>query len=91
MEMIERLTMTYLANAAWMTCVVAAAGMVLAKLVRRGPSAYRHALWVMAITFASLLPLATLRNAVRVEREVPTASMNNTDTKAIPPADGPPL
>ena len=88
MEMIERLTITYLANAAWMTCVVAAAAMLLAKLVRRGPSAYRHALWVMAITFASLLPLATLRSALRVEPDAPPASVHNTNTKSIPAPEG---
>ena len=88
MEMIERLTITYLANSAWMTCVIAAAAMLLAKLVRRGPSAYRHGLWVMAIAFASLSPLASLRNAFRVERDVLTASMDSTNTKTIRPADG---
>jgi beta-lactamase regulating signal transducer with metallopeptidase domain len=87
MEMIERLIITYLANALWMTCVVAAAAMLLAKLVRRGPAAYRHALWVMAIAFASLLPFAALRKASPVERDV-TGTMGNTLSEAIPAADG---
>lgn len=88
METIERLTITYLANATWMTCFIAAAAMLLAKLVRHGPSAYRHALWVMATAVASLLPLASLRNALRVERDVMTASVHNRGTNSIPAFGG---
>ena len=60
--MTELLLMTYLANALWMTCLVAAAAMVVARLVDRGPSGYRHALWVMALAGACFVPLTGLRS-----------------------------
>jgi beta-lactamase regulating signal transducer with metallopeptidase domain len=62
MDTTERLLTTYLANALWMTCLVAAAAMVVASLVHRGPSVYRHALWVMALAGACFLPLTGLRS-----------------------------
>lgn len=85
MEILERLITTYLANAAWMTCFIAATAMLLAKWVRRGPSGYRHALWVMAIVFASLIPLATLRNGLKDDT---ANSYGVTNISSIFVADG---
>lgn len=66
MGTIDGLLVTYLANALWMTCLVAAAAMFLARSIRRGPSRYRHALWIMALALASLLPLTSLRNSLNM-------------------------
>src|SRR5215471_18264788 len=91
MEAIERLLITYLANAVWMTCLVAAAALLLAKLIRHGPSVYRHALWVMALGFASLLPLTSLlptsraaRDASAVEDTRPSSSLTDMAKVSLP-------
>lgn len=61
MKAIEGLLLTYLANAVWMACLVASAAKLLSRLIRQCPSAYRHVLWVMALIFATVLPLTSLR------------------------------
>jgi beta-lactamase regulating signal transducer with metallopeptidase domain len=84
MEMIERLVTTYLANAVWMVCLIAVTAMLLDKLLRHCPSAYRHALWVMALIFASILPLTSLRNTLSADGNVLTASARNPNTDSFP-------
>jgi len=86
--MIESLVITYLANAVWMTCLIAVAAILLAKLLRRGPSAYRYVLWVMALIFASLLPFTSLRNTLTVHGDVLTASANNANANSFPAGAG---
>ncbi len=83
MEMIERLVITYLANAVWMTSLIALAAILVAKLLRHSPSAYLHVLWVMALIFASLLPLTSLHNALRVDGGVLTDSVGNANTNSF--------
>ena len=60
MNPINQLVVTYVTNALWMTCVIAAATSLLSLTLRRCPSAYRHALWVAALLLAMLLPFASL-------------------------------
>ena len=83
-EGIERLLITYLANALWMTCLVAAAAALVARLIRQGPSAYRHALWVMALGCASLLPLTSLRNSSATGRDASAASVQDAQASSNP-------
>jgi beta-lactamase regulating signal transducer with metallopeptidase domain len=54
---------TYVTNALWMTCVIAAVTVLLSRALRRGPSSHRHALWVAALLLAVLLPFASLRGS----------------------------
>ncbi len=61
MNPINEMVVTYVTNALWMTCVIAAATYLLARTLRRCPASYRHALWVAALLLAVLLPLASLR------------------------------
>jgi len=83
MEMIECLVLTYLANVVWMTCLIAVVTIVLAKVIRHGPPAHRHALWVLALIFASLLPLTTLRNALNADGSFLTLSFHDTNTQLL--------
>jgi beta-lactamase regulating signal transducer with metallopeptidase domain len=83
MEMIERLVITYLANAVWMTCLIALAAIQVAKVLRHSPSAHLHVLWVMALIFASSLPLTSLHNALRVDGGVLTDSVGNANTNSF--------
>ena len=60
MNSINQIVVTYVTNALWMTCVIAAATSLLSRALRRCPSSYRHALWVAALLLAVSLPLASL-------------------------------
>ena len=62
MNWIAEIAVTYLTNALWMTCVIAAVTVLLSRALRRCPAAYRHGLWVAALLLAVLLPLASLRD-----------------------------
>ena len=59
----NQLIVTYVTNALWMTCVIAAATSLLSRALRRCPSSYRHALWVAALLLAVSLPFASLRGS----------------------------
>ena len=83
MEMIEQLLITYLANTLWMTCLVAALAMLLAKLIRNGSSMYRHVLWVIALAFASLLPLTSLRLTPSIDSDAATLSTYDTHASSL--------
>ena len=61
MNPMNEIVVTYLTNALWMTCVIAAATSLLSRTLRRCPSSYRHALWVAALLLAVSLPFASLR------------------------------
>ena len=70
MNSIAEIAVTYLTNALWMTCVIAAITVLLSRSLRRCPASHRHGLWVAALLLAVLLPLASLRS-----------SRNNDDPK----------
>src|SRR5580698_10238567 len=61
MNPISEMTVTYLTNALWMTCIIAAVTVLLSRALRRGPSSHRHAFWVAALLLTVLLPFASLR------------------------------
>jgi beta-lactamase regulating signal transducer with metallopeptidase domain len=63
MNSIAEIAATYLTNALWMTCVVAAVTVLLSRALRRCPASYRHVLWVAALLLAVLLPSASLRGS----------------------------
>jgi len=63
MNPINEIVVTYVTNALWMTCVVAAVTVLLSRALRRGPSSHRHALWVAALLLTVLLPFASLRGS----------------------------
>jgi beta-lactamase regulating signal transducer with metallopeptidase domain len=63
MNPINEIVVTYVTNALWMTCVIAAVTVLLSRALRRGPSSHRHALWVAALLLTVLLPFASLRGS----------------------------
>jgi beta-lactamase regulating signal transducer with metallopeptidase domain len=63
MNPINEIVVTYMTNALWMTCVIAAVTVLLSRALRRGPSSHRHALWVAALLLTVLLPFASLRGS----------------------------
>jgi beta-lactamase regulating signal transducer with metallopeptidase domain len=62
MNSIAEIAVTYLTNALWMTCVIAAITVLLSRALRRCPASHCHGLWVAALLLAVLLPLASLRD-----------------------------
>ena len=66
MNPISEMTVTYLTNALWMTCIIAAVSnwCLLSRALRRGPSSHRHALWVAALLLLlCCFPCASLRGS----------------------------
>lgn len=63
MNSMSEIVVTYVTNCLWMTCVVAAAATLISRALRRTPSCHRHALWVVALSLAVLLPFMTLRHS----------------------------
>src|SRR5580700_9828311 len=59
----NEIVVTYVTNALWMTCVIAAVTVLLSRALRRGPSSHRHALWVAALLLTVLLPFVSLRGS----------------------------
>ena len=70
METIDRVLVTYLANALWIACLVAAGAALGARAIRSSPSSHRHLLWVLALVLASLLPLASVQGGSGLPRPV---------------------
>lgn len=60
MKSIDGLVLTFLGNALWQIPAILAVAAVGARLLRRGPARYRHALWVGALAVSVLLPAASL-------------------------------
>ena len=56
----SRLLTTFLLNALWQITIIAALAVLTSKLLRRMPSRYAHATWVLALAACLLLPLTTL-------------------------------
>jgi beta-lactamase regulating signal transducer with metallopeptidase domain len=63
MNTIGEVVVTYVTNALWMTCVIAAVTVLLSRALRRSPSSHRHALWVAALLLTVLLPFASFRGS----------------------------
>ena len=74
MNPINEIIVTYLTNALWMTCVIAAVTVLLSRALRRGPSSHRHALWVAALLLAVLLPFASLRGSRNNDKPRPESA-----------------
>ncbi len=83
MDPISRLLLTYLANSIWMVAVIAGIAALLAKLLRRTPSAYRHLLWVTALVLAVLLPFASIWR-VGTERRVSLTPSQLAGASSLP-------
>ena len=83
METISRILLTFLLNSLWQIPVVAAVALLACRLMRRGPAAHQHMVWVAALLAAVLLPVASVRP--RAE----TASLLLTPSFAAPPAAAP--
>jgi beta-lactamase regulating signal transducer with metallopeptidase domain len=73
MNPISEIVVTYVTNALWMTCVIAVVTSFLSRTLRRGPSSYRHSLWVAALLLAVLLPFASLRGSRHSDKATPAA------------------
>jgi bla regulator protein blaR1 len=79
MNPISEIVVTYVTNALWMTCVIAAVTSLLSLALRRCPASYRHALWVAALLLAVSLPLASLGGS-RQNRESRPQSVTAVST-----------
>jgi beta-lactamase regulating signal transducer with metallopeptidase domain len=73
MNPITEIVVTYVTNVLWMTCVIASITSLLARALCRCPSSYRHALWVVALLLAVVVPFASLRG-----------SRNNDEPTTVP-------
>lgn len=73
MNPITEIVVTYVTNVLWMTCAIASITSLLARALRRCPSSYRHALWVVALLLAVVVPFASLRG-----------SRNNDEPRTVP-------
>jgi len=60
METLSRLLFTFLLNALWQVILVTALTAIAVRLLQSAPARYRHALWVMGLGLAVLVPLMTL-------------------------------
>jgi beta-lactamase regulating signal transducer with metallopeptidase domain len=60
MKSVDGLVLTFLGNALWQIPVLLAAGILGARLLRRGPTRFRHALWLGVLAASVLLPAASL-------------------------------
>jgi len=60
METLSRLVLTFLLNTLWQVILATALAAIAVRLLQRAPARYRHALWVMGLALAVLLPLTTL-------------------------------
>jgi beta-lactamase regulating signal transducer with metallopeptidase domain len=63
MNPINEIVVTYVTNALWITCVIAALTFLLSRALRRCPSSHRHILWVAALLLAVVLPFASVRES----------------------------
>lgn len=61
MEILSLGVLTYLANAIWEVALVSVAAALADRVHRLAPSRYRHAFWVIALTVATFLPLASVK------------------------------
>ena len=66
METLSRLVSTFLLNAFWQVSLVTALTALAAHLLRNAAARYRHALWVIGLGLAILLPLTTLPETWRL-------------------------
>ncbi len=66
METLSRLVSTFLLNAFWQVSLVTALTAIAAHLLRNAAARYRHALWVIGLGIAILLPLTTLPETWRL-------------------------
>jgi len=66
METLSRLVSTFLLNAFWQVSLVTALTALAAHLLRNVAARYRHALWVIGLGLAILLPLTTLPETWRL-------------------------
>ena len=73
MNPLSEIVVTYVTNALWMTCVIAAVTVILSRLCR-GPSSHRHALYVAALLLAVLLPFASLRGSRNNDKPRPQSA-----------------
>jgi len=60
METLRGLVLTFLLNALWQVILVTALTAIAVRLLQSAPARYRHALWVIGLGLAVVLPLMTL-------------------------------
>lgn len=82
METISRYLLTFLLNSLWQIPLIAAVAALASRLMRSGPAAHRHAVWVAALAVAVLLPIGGMR------REDP-ATAPHFDASLVTPAAAP--
>jgi len=90
METLSRVVLTFLLNALWQVSLAAALAAIAARLLQRAPARYRHALWVMGLALAVLLPLTTLPDAWKsTGRSALVAEITPPESAPLPPPPSP--
>lgn len=77
METLSRLALTFFLNALWQAALVTAIAALGARLLRRSPARYAHALWILALLLTALLPFTTLPNSSRLANQPGLAAGNS--------------
>ncbi len=79
----ERLIVTFVLNAGWQICVVAAAAWLCDLLLRKATARERHAMWLAAFGACLLLPLMSLLPPRPAALETQTASVQMPDPSEV--------
>jgi TonB family protein len=78
-----QVVMTFLLNASWQIVLVAAAAAVCDWLLRSAPARYRHAVWVVALLLALIVPAVSLSSYLGRRPEVPRAAAPKTESVPV--------
>jgi beta-lactamase regulating signal transducer with metallopeptidase domain len=62
METMSSYFLTFFLNALWQIPAIAGVAWVVCRVMRHGPAAHRHVVWVMALAASLLLPVASVRS-----------------------------
>ena len=86
METISRSLLTFLLNALWQIPLLAGVAWLACRWMRHGPARDRHAVWVLTLLAALLLPLASVRTRTEITQSysLPAAGVGSPDF--APPA-----
>ena len=84
--MTDRHALTFLVNAVWQVPVVAAATFAACRMMRSAPAHYRHALCVLGLIAAVLLPVAGARRLAPERATMPIVQHLEVAAGAVPTA-----
>ncbi len=86
METLSRWVLTFLLNALWQTALITFVVAAAARLLRRAPARYCHALWAAGLVLSVLLPLASLREPIKSGTPPPVIERGKQSEPELPPS-----